>query len=67
MQENLFEMSGAEGYDRERFIKVFINSTIAEGLDSSFDYIYWTGKMHYGTYRGKASGRLIEGQKSFLQ
>lgn len=46
MQGALFEMSGAEGYDSEKFIKVFMNSKIAEGLDSDFDYMQWAGKEY---------------------
>ena len=38
MQGALFEMSGKEGYDSETFIRVFMHSGIAEGLDSDFDY-----------------------------
>ena len=38
MQGSLFEMSGMQGYDSETFIKVFMNSKIAEGLDSDFDF-----------------------------
>lgn len=46
MQGKLFEMSGAEGVDSERFIKTFMNSSIAEGLDSDFDYTQWAGKEY---------------------
>lgn len=46
MQGALFEMSGNEGYDSEKFIKVFMNSKIAEGLDSDFDYMQWAGKEY---------------------
>ena len=46
MQGALFEMSGAEGYDSETFIRVFMHSKIAEGLDSDFDYTQWAGKEY---------------------
>ena len=46
MQGFLFEMSGAEGYDSQAFIKVFMNSKIAEGLDSDFDFTQWAGKEY---------------------
>ena len=46
MQGALFEMSGAEGYDSETFIRVFMRSKIAEGLDSDFDYTQWAGKEY---------------------
>ena len=39
-------MSGAEGYDSETFIRVFMRSKIAEGLDSDFDYTQWAGKEY---------------------
>lgn len=46
MQGKLFELSGQRGYDSERFIKAFMNSKIAEGLDSDFDYMQWAGKEY---------------------
>ena len=46
MQGALFEMSGREGYDSETFIRVFMHSRIAEGLDSDFDYSQWAGKEY---------------------
>lgn len=46
MQGALFELSGAEGYDSEKFINTFMNSKIAEGLDSDFDYMQWAGKEY---------------------
>ena len=46
MQGALFEMSGAEGYDSKTFIRVFMRSKIAEGLDSDFDYTQWAGKEY---------------------
>lgn len=46
MQGALFEMSGSEGFDSETFIKVFMNSKIAEGLDSDFDFMQWAGKEY---------------------
>ncbi len=46
MQAALFEMSGAEGYNSETFIRVFMNSKIAEGLDSDFDFTQWAGKEY---------------------
>ena len=46
MQGALFEMSGREGYDSETFIRVFMRSGIAEGLDSDFDYSQWAGKEY---------------------
>lgn len=46
MQGKLFEMSGCEGYDSELFIKTFMNSDVAEGLDSDFDYSQWAGKEY---------------------
>ena len=35
-----------EGYDSETFIRVFMHSGIAEGLDSDFDYSQWAGKEY---------------------
>ena len=46
MQGKLFEQAGSKGYDSEKFIKVFMNSKIAKGLDSDFDYMQWAGKEY---------------------
>ena len=46
MQAKLFEMSGKLGYDSEKFIKAFMNSDIAKGLDSEFDFMQWAGKEY---------------------
>lgn len=46
MQGKLFELSGLKGYDSEQFIKAFMNSKIAEGLDSDFDFMQWAGKEY---------------------
>jgi len=46
MQGKLFELSGRQGYDSELFMKAFMNSKIAEGLDSDFDYMQWAGKEY---------------------
>lgn len=46
MQGNLFRMSGQKGWDSETFIKVFMRSKIAEGLDCEFDFMHWAGKEY---------------------
>ena len=46
MQGALVEISCREGYDSETFIRVFMHSGIAEGLDSDFDYSQWAGKEY---------------------
>ena len=46
LQGHIFEQSGRLGYDSERFIKCFMNSRIAVGLDSDFDYMQWAGKEY---------------------
>lgn len=46
MQGQLFEMSGERGYDSKTFIKSFMNSDIAKGLDDEFDYMQWAGKEY---------------------
>lgn len=46
MQGKLFELSGQKGYDSELFIRTFMNSSIAAGLDSDFDYMQWAGKEY---------------------
>lgn len=46
MQGKLFETSAVAGYDSESFIRVFMNSKAAEGLDSDFDFLHWAGKEY---------------------
>lgn len=46
MQGKLFEMSGDLGYDSEAFIKSFMTSDIAKGLDCEFDFMQWAGKEY---------------------
>lgn len=46
MQGRLFEMSGDMGYDSAVFIRAFMNSDIAGGLDSEFDFMQWAGKEY---------------------
>lgn len=46
MQGKLFEMSGNDGYDSAAFIKCFMNSPVAKGLDSEFDFMQWAGKEY---------------------
>lgn len=46
MQGKLFEMSGDLGYDSETFMKTFMTSAIAKGLDSEFDFMQWSGKEY---------------------
>lgn len=46
MQGHLFEMSGELGYDSKTFIKSFMNSNIAKGLDDEFDFMQWAGKEY---------------------
>lgn len=46
MQGQLFEMSGELRCDSAAFIKTFMNSAIAKGLDDEFDYMQWAGKEY---------------------
>lgn len=46
MQGQLFEMSADLGLDSETFIKAFVLSKIAKGLDSEFDHTQWPDKKY---------------------
>ncbi len=46
MQGKLFELSGEYGFNSEKFIKGFMRSKVAEGLDSEFDFMQWCGKEY---------------------
>ena len=46
IQGRLFELSGKAGYGSSEFIKAFMSSDIAKGLDSSFNRYQWAGEEY---------------------
>lgn len=46
IQGRLFELSVDKGFNSEIFIKEFMNSDIAEYLDSSFNFYQWAGEQY---------------------
>ena len=46
IQGRLFELSGAVGYDSVTFIKAFMTSEVAKGLDSKFNRMQWAGEEY---------------------
>jgi len=46
IQGRLFESSFDEGLDSEIFIKCFMNSDIAAGLDSKYNRLQWSGEEY---------------------
>ena len=46
IQGCLFELSVGEGMDSENFIQVFMNSAVAEGLDSTYNRMQWAGEEY---------------------
>ena len=46
IQGRLFELSGAKGYDSVSFIKAFMTSEVAKGLDSKFNRLQWAGEEY---------------------
>ncbi|MBR4880910.1 MAG: hypothetical protein IKU19_03190 [Clostridia bacterium] len=44
MQGKLFEMSAAEGFSSESFIKTFMLSDTAIDLDKTFNHMQWAGQ-----------------------
>ena len=46
IQGRLFELSGAKGYDSAPFIKAFMTSEVAKGLDSKFNRLQWAGEEY---------------------
>ena len=45
-QGRLFEKSFDEGYDSESFIRSFMNSSVAENLDSTYNRMQWAGEEY---------------------
>ena len=46
IQGRLFELSGEKGYDSVTFIKAFMTSEVAKGLDSKFNRMQWAGEEY---------------------
>ena len=46
IQGRLFELSGTKGYDSAPFIKAFMTSEVAKGLDSKFNRLQWAGEEY---------------------
>ena len=46
IQGRLFELSGKKGYDSAAFIKTFMTSDVAKGLDSKFNRLQWAGEEY---------------------
>ena len=46
IQGRLFELSGNSGYGSNEFIKAFMSSNVAKGLDSSFNRYQWAGEEY---------------------
>ena len=46
IQGRLFELSGVKGYDSGTFIKAFMTSEVAQGMDSKFNRMQWAGEEY---------------------
>ena len=46
IQGRLFELSGAKEYDSATFIKAFMTSETAKGLDSKYNRLQWAGEEY---------------------
>ncbi len=46
IQGRLFELSGEKGYSSAQFIKAFMASEVAKGLDSKFNRLQWAGEEY---------------------
>ena len=46
IQGRLFELSGKKEYDSAAFIKTFMTSDVAKGLDSKFNRLQWAGEEY---------------------
>ena len=42
----IFELSGTKGYDSATFIKAFMTSETAKGLDSKYNRLQWAGEEY---------------------
>ena len=57
IQGRLFELSGTQEIPSEAFIKAFMTSETAKGLDSSYNKLQWMGDWHY--YTGEPSNKIL--------
>lgn len=46
VQGNLFQLAAENGYDSEAFIDAFMQSKVAEGLDSDYNRLQWSGEVY---------------------
>lgn len=46
IQGRLFVLSGTKGYDSVPFIKAFMKSDVAKGLDSKYNRMQWAGEEY---------------------
>lgn len=46
VQGRLFELSADRGFDSTVFIKAFMTSAVAKGLDSKFNHMQWAGEEY---------------------
>lgn len=58
IQGRLFELSLKMGYDSPDFIKVFMKSSVAAGLDEEYDRLQWAGETYLLELLGQEAGGL---------
>ena len=46
IQARVFERADKAGYDMVGFVKAFMNSSAAEGLDADYDRMQWAGEAY---------------------
>ena len=61
IQGRLFELSGARGYDSAIFMKAFMTSEVAKGLDSRFNRLQWAGEEYLLAELAETAGLSMGG------
>ena len=61
IQGRLFELSGARGYDSAIFMKAFMTSEVAKGLDSKFNRLQWAGEEYLIAELAETAGLSMGG------
>lgn len=64
-QADLFEMAAEQGLDCERFVKAYMNSDTAAGMDSVFDHSQWAGAAYLMEELKDRSGGLPRSDAPF--
>ncbi len=62
IQGRLFELSAEKKYDSVAFIKTFMMSDVAKGLDSTYNRMQWAGEEYLLEEVASGAGEMLTGK-----